>query len=82
MTDRPLDTSDEAWRIVNDGLRRMTPAQRVGRVVSLTVLAHGVALAQIRRDHPDEDDRRWRLRLAARLYGPELIKRAFDWPPG
>jgi len=77
---RPLDTTEEAWRYVEDGLRRMTPAERVGRAVSLTVFAHRVALAQIRRSHPDEDERRIRLRLAARMIDPALMKAAFDWP--
>ena len=58
----------------------MTPAQRVSRAVALTILAHGVALAQIRRKHPDDDDRRRRLRLAARITDPALMRSAFNWP--
>ena len=77
---RPHDTTEEAWKVVEDGLRRMTPAERVGRAVSLTIFAHRVALAQLRRSHPDEDERRLRLRLAARITDPALMKAAFGWP--
>jgi hypothetical protein len=77
---RPRDTSEEAWRVVEDGLRRMTPAERVNRSVSLTIMCHAMALAQIRQQYPDEDERRWRLRLAARITDPALMRAAFDWP--
>lgn len=77
---RPRDTTQEAWEVVEEGLRRMTPAQRVGRAMALTVFAHGVALARIRRDFPDEDERRWRLRLAATMTDPSLMQAAFGWP--
>jgi hypothetical protein len=63
---RPRDTGERAWAIVEEGLRRMTPGERIGRAASLTVLAHSFALAQIRQRHPGEDERRHRLRLAAR----------------
>ena len=77
MSTRPLDTSEEAWAVVEDGVRRMTPAERVRRAISLTIAAHAFALAQIRRRHPDEDERRVRLRLAARMLEPELLRAAF-----
>jgi hypothetical protein len=80
MSTCPADTSEAAWARVEAGLRRMTPAERVGRAVSLTILAHAVALAQIRRDHPEEDERRHRLRLAARYTDAATMKAAFGWP--
>ncbi len=80
MTTPPQDTSEAAWARVEEGLRSMTPAQRVGRAVSLTILAHSVALAQIRQNHPGEDERRHRLRLAARYIDAAAMKAAFDWP--
>ena len=77
---RPLDTTEEAWQRVEDGLRRMTCAERVRRAVSLTILTHGIALAQIRRTHPGETELRSRLRLAARMTDPVLMREAFGWP--
>lgn len=79
MTLRPLDTSEEAWAIVEAGLREMTPAQRVRRCIDLTILTHRVALAAIKRRYPAEDDRTHRLRLAARLLDPATMTRAFGF---
>ncbi len=79
MSTRPLDTTEEAWAIVEEGLRKMSPAARVRRAVSLTILAHRVALAQIRRSYPDEDERRHRMRLAARYIDPAVMQAAFGF---
>ena len=79
MTTRPLDTTEKAWAIMEEGIRRMTPQQRVGRAVSLTILSHRLALAEIRRRHPDESDRQHRLRLAARMIDAPTMKEAFSW---
>lgn len=77
---RPRDTSEEAWRIMEAGIVAMTPQQRIERCAKLTVLAHSFALAEIRRLHPDEDERTHKLRLAARYIDAETMKAAFDWP--
>lgn len=79
MSARPLDTTDEAWSIVEEGIRRMTPAERVQRAISLTIFGHRLALANIRRLHPEEDDRKHRLRLAARYIDAETMRRAFGY---
>ena len=79
MTTRPLDTTAEAWAIVQDGIDRMTPAERVRRSIDLTIVAHSFALAGIRRLHPQEDERQHRLRLAARIIDPETMRRAFNF---
>lgn len=76
---RPHDTTPEAWAILEDGIRNMTPAQRVRRAIGLTILAHGAALAQIRRSHPNEAPERHRLRLAARMIDRETMRRAFHY---
>ena len=57
----------------------MTPQQRVERAVALTILAHSMALAKIRRDHPAEDDRTHRMRLAARYIDSATMRAAFGW---
>jgi hypothetical protein len=80
MESRPLDTTESAWAQVNAGLQRMTSAERVRRAVSLTILAHAFALAQIRKSYPEEDDRHHRLRLASRILDPKTMRAAFDWP--
>ena len=76
---RPLDTSEEAWARVEEGLRNRTPAERVARSAALTILAHGAALAWIRHRHPQECERQHRLRLAARYIDAETMRLAFGW---
>lgn len=81
---RPLDTSEDALRYMDEKLRQMTPAQKVERVSSLTTLTHGLALAQIRARYPQEDERRWRIRLLARTVDraaiPGSVQVALGWP--
>jgi len=77
---RPADTSKEAWARMEAGVHAMTPGERVRRAAALTVLAHRMALSQIRAHYPHESERRHRLRLAARYLDPEAMRAAFDWP--
>jgi len=79
VSTKPSDTSEEAWAIVEAGIRAMTPAERVRRAMVLTVTAHAFALAQIRHRYPHEDERRWRMRLAARIIDPATMKAAFGF---
>lgn len=79
VSNRPRDTTEEAWAFVEEGIRRMSPAQRVKRAMSLTILAHRFALAEIRRRYPDEDERKHRLRLAARYVDAETMRKAFGF---
>lgn len=58
----------------------MTPSERIGRAVALTILAQSFALAEIRRQHPDEGEREHRLRLAARFLDEKTMKEALGWP--
>jgi len=79
VSNKPLDTTEEAWAVVEEGIRNMSPAQRVKRAISLTILVHRFALAAIRRAHPDEDERTHRLRLAARYIDAETMRKAFGF---
>lgn len=77
---RPVDTTEAAWSVMEDRVRRVSPGERVAHAVSLTVLAHSFALAGIRARYPHEDERQHRLRLASRFIEPDLMRRAFGWP--
>jgi hypothetical protein len=76
---RAADTTAEAWAVVEEGLRKTTPAQRVRRYIDLTILTHGLAFAEIKRRHPDEDDRTHRLSLAARILDANVMNAAFGF---
>ena len=77
MTVRPCDTTPEAWREVEEGIRRMTPGERIRRAFALTAMARGFALGQIRRQHPDESAAQRRVQLASRFLDAATVKAAF-----
>ncbi len=76
------DTDPETERLMLELLRRMTPAQRLAKAMSLTSSTHAVALAALRLAHPDDSERTLKIRLAARMWGRELVEKAFGELPG
>ena len=63
---------EQAWR-------NKTPTERVERAMALTILVHSVALAEIRRCYPHEDERTHRMRLASRYIDAKTMLAAFGW---
>ena len=75
------DTHPDAERILIEGYRRMPAAEKLRCVAELNAALDQLAMADIRRRHPDADERECRLRLASRWLEPELMRRAFGWDP-
>ena len=75
------DTRPEVIGRLLDGYRRMTPAQKVARVVDLSAASRQMAAARIRNQHPGLDDAEIKLRLASLVLGRDLMMRAFSWDP-
>ena len=75
----PNDTDPRVEAMVIEGYRRMTPSQKLERVRALTRAVQELALMDIRRRHPDADEREQMLRLASRWIEPDLMVRAFGW---
>jgi hypothetical protein len=75
------DTSEEIERLQIEAWRAWAPAEKLSRMVALTRRIQELQLAEIRRRHPDADDRELKLRLASRRLEPELMRRAFGWDP-
>ena len=75
------DTHPRAVRILVEGYRRMTPEQKLGRVVDLTLATHQLAEARLRAQYPAAGEREIRLRLAALIHGRDVVVRAFGWDP-
>jgi hypothetical protein len=73
------DTDPAIKALLIEGYRRMSPSQKMERVRALTRAVQELALADIRRRHPDADDRERALRLASRWIEPDLMVRAFAW---
>jgi hypothetical protein len=60
------DTSPAIQAMLDERLRRMTPAQRVLRALALSEASDRFALAKLRVDHPTASEAELRLRLALR----------------
>jgi hypothetical protein len=58
----------------------MSPSQKIECVCALTRTVRQLALANIRRRHPEAGERELALRLASRSIEPELMVRAFGRP--
>ena len=77
-----LDTPSDVEEIVLAGYRRMTPAQKLRRVVELGVAANAMAAARIRaRYGPEISPYELRLRLAALQLDRRTMIEVFDWDP-
>lgn len=82
MSNRLSDTPPEIEEILLAGYRRMTPAQKLERVMDLNRAAQEMALARIRATYgPGLSDREERLRLAALWLDREIMVRVFGWDP-
>lgn len=75
------DTRPEVRRMMLEGLRRMTPAEKLARVRSLTIAVQQLALAGIRVRHPGISDREAQLRLASLRLDRATMIRVFGWDP-
>ena len=81
--DKPRDPTDDTHpkieRMMIEGYRRMTPAQRLMHVAEGYDVGTILAENDVRRMHPDADEREVKLRVASRRLSPELMKKAFGW---
>ncbi|HUR27355.1 MAG TPA: hypothetical protein VM509_04160 [Planctomycetota bacterium] len=73
------DTHPDAERVLLDGLRRMSPAQRLGRVFELRDAA--LSLATARMSEQGMSRREIQLRLASTWLPADVMKRVFGWGP-
>lgn len=75
----PNDTDPRIEAILIRGYRAMSAGQKLERVRALTRAVQELALLDIRRRHPEADERELALRAASRWLDPELMRRAFGW---
>jgi hypothetical protein len=76
------DTHPEALRIFLEIQGRMTPEQKLRRVVEMYEMITAAQMAEVRRLHPGANDREVFLRVTARRLGPELMKKVYGWHSG
>ena len=77
----PSDTSAAAERVLIEGYRRMSPAEKLERVFSLNRALEQLQRARIRAQYGDVPEREMRLRLGALRLGRETMVKVFGWDP-
>jgi len=74
-----LDTTPEAEAVYVRLIRAMSPEQKLRRISDLTCTVRALALSGLRHDFPDASEADLHRRLAARVLGPEIARRAYNW---
>lgn len=77
----PNDTHPAIERMLIEGFRRMSAAEKLARVNAMTLAVQELALADIRRRYPEADAREQALRLASRRLDADTMRRVFGWDP-
>jgi hypothetical protein len=75
------DTPPGIERLLVDGYARMSPVEKLARVLDMNRTVELLALARVRAEHPRADDRELRLRLASLRLDRETMVRVFRWDP-
>ena len=71
----PFDTSEAAAQLHEQSYRELGPAGRLKIALELSDLTHALAVAGIRRRHPELGDDGARRKLAEMLYGTAAVPR-------
>jgi hypothetical protein len=76
------DTSPDAERVLLEGYRRMSPREKLQRVVALNGALERLARARIRAQYGERlADRELQLRLGALRLDRSVMVRVFGWDP-
>jgi hypothetical protein len=62
--------------------RAMTPQEKAVRIFDLNGAARALSAARIQKDHPELSEREVEVRVAALVYGRDLVRRAVGIDPG
>ena len=73
----PADTSPEAWEVVLDLQRKMSPSQRLQCALDWSEVVRGFSDAGLRRRYPNADEREIFLRSARANLGNELFEKIY-----
>ena len=79
MSDPTNDTHPAIRKMLIEGYRAMSPAQKLAIVNGLTQMVIKLAMSDVRRRHPEADEREVRLRVASRWLGPDTMLNVFGW---
>ena len=73
------DTHPEIEKRLIEGMRKMSSAEKFRRIEELNATLELLALADVKKRHPDADEWECRLRVASRRLPAEMMKKAFGW---
>jgi hypothetical protein len=78
---RPRDTSPEAWKVLMDLMRKMSPEEKLQRTFEFSAMVRRFGEAGVRQAYPDASEREIFLRAAQRQLGDELFQKVFgdEW---
>ncbi|HYI13639.1 MAG TPA: hypothetical protein VEK57_31655 [Thermoanaerobaculia bacterium] len=71
----PADTSPRAWAVQQELLRRLPGVERLKLAQEWTRLAHELAFAHLRSQHPELPDEELWLKLAVRRLGRSVVRK-------
>jgi hypothetical protein len=74
---RPRDTSPEAWKVLLDLIRKMTPEERLARCIEYSRFVRAFAESGIRTKYPNASEREVFLLCAQRRLGDELFRKVY-----
>ena len=81
METQLTDTSPEAERVMIELIRRAPVWKRIAQASELTRMCRQLAMADLRRRHPQASEDELRCRLAARTLPREDVIRVYGWDP-
>jgi hypothetical protein len=81
MKTQSSDTHPEIEKRLIEGYRRMTAREKLHQIGSMGRFAYTLALADVRKRHPDAEEQECRLRVASRWLDAGLMRKAFGWDP-
>lgn len=79
MKPQSPDTHPDIERVQIEGYRRMSAAEKLRKIAELNQFLDMLALADVRRRHPEAGEWECRLRVASRRIPADLMKKAFGW---
>lgn len=74
---RPRDTSPEAWKVLLDCIRLMTPEERLQRCLELSETVRLAGEAGLREAYPSASEREIFLRAARQKLGAPLFRAVY-----
>jgi hypothetical protein len=74
---RPRDTSPEAWKVLMDLMRKMSPEEKLQRTFEYSAFVRKFGEAGLRQQYPQAGDREIFLRAAHRRLGADLYSKVY-----